>query len=220
MLKGIILANGKSPRKNVLKFLLNNEYSCLICADGGANSARKLKLIPNYIIGDFDSIESKNLKYFQEKSVIIKLKDQNSTDVEKCLNFMVKKKFKEAILSGVTGNRLDHTFCNLGIVLKYFNKISISIIAESSFLKAYTGSIELKTIPGETISIYGFNNKTKIKSTGLKYPLNNIGLPFGQKESTSNISISSSIKLVIVGGPIFIIRDFNLMKKNGFISTS
>lgn len=217
MTKGIILANGKSPGKSVLKFLLNHDYPCLICADGGANSARKLNLIPNYIIGDFDSIEFENLKYYQGKSVIINIKDQYSTDVEKCLDFMVKKKYSNAVLCGVTGNRLDHTFCNLGIVLKYFDKISISIIAEKSFLKAYKGIVELKTIPGETVSLYGFDKKTKIKSKGLKFPLNNIELPFGKKESTSNLAISSSIKLVITGGPIFIIRDFNLMKENGFI---
>ncbi len=217
MLNGIILANGKSPGKSVLKFLFNNDYSCLICADGGANSARKLNLIPNYIIGDLDSIKIENLKYFQKKSVIFKLKDQNSTDVEKCLNFMIKKKYTNAVLCGVSGNRLDHTFCNLGIVLKFFDKISISIIAEKSFLKAYKGIVELKTIPGETLSIYGFDKKTKIRSKGLKFPLNNIDLPFGKRESTSNMAISSSIKLVITGGPVFIIRDFNLMKKNGFI---
>ena len=35
---------------------MRNSYSTLFCADGGANSAMKMGLIPDYIIGDLDSI--------------------------------------------------------------------------------------------------------------------------------------------------------------------
>jgi thiamine pyrophosphokinase len=215
--KCIILANGKSPRKSVIEFLKRKNYDMLICADGGANSALKLNLIPDFIIGDLDSVSKTTLAYFKGKSVIKKINRQDDTDVEKCLKFAISKKISEAILVGVTGDRLDHTFCNLGIVLKFFDKIKLSIIAENSYLSAYSGSFELKTFPGETISLYGFNQKTKIKSEGLKYPLENFPLPFGVRESTSNVALSDKVKLKVTGGKIFIIRDFNNMKKNDLI---
>ena len=214
MKKCIILANGKLPQKSVVQYLMKNQYNNLICADGGSNSARKLNLIPNFIIGDLDSSKISTLKYFNKKSKIIKIKRQNDTDVEKCLKFAIKNKAEEAVLLGVTGDRLDHTFCNLGIVIKFFSKIKLSIIAENSFLSAYKKKAELKTIPGETISIYGFDSKTKIISKGLKFPLKNIALPFGERESTSNVAISNKVTLKINGGIIFVIRDFNVMKKN------
>ncbi|HSP87552.1 MAG TPA: thiamine diphosphokinase [Ignavibacteriaceae bacterium] len=212
MKKCIILANGKSPKKSVIKFLQKHNYTTLICADGGANKALNLNLIPDFIIGDLDSIEDSTLKYYQDKSEIIKLKRQNDTDVEKCLKFAIQKKYDEVILLGVTGNRLDHTFCNLGIVIKFFKKIKLKIIAEESLLIPYSGKVELKTSPGEIISIYGFDKKTKITSTGLKYPLKNSILPFGEKESTSNVSISEKVILHINGGIIFIVRNFNTAK--------
>jgi len=196
---------------------MKKNYNTLICADGGANSARKLNLIPDFIIGDLDSVSKSTLNYFRGKSIIHKIGRQNDTDVEKCLKFAISIRISEAILTGVTGDRLDHTFCNLGIVLKFFNKIKLSIIAEDSYLSAYSGNIELKTLPGETISLYGFNENTKIVSEGLKYPLKNIPLPFGVKESTSNVAVASKVKLKITGGRIFIIRDFNKMKKNDLI---
>ncbi len=217
MLKGLILANGKAPKKNIIKYLYEIGYSTLVCADGGSNSAKRMGLIPNVIIGDFDSISPSTLNFYKNKSKLIQIKDQYSTDVEKCLDYLIKKKFEEVILCGVTGDRLDHTFCNLGIVLKFFNKISVNIVAENSFLKAYTGSVKLATVAGETISLYGMNEKTKIKSTGLKFPLNNISLPFGKKESTSNVADGKEVELKISGGIIFIIRDFNLLRKNGLI---
>ena len=115
---------------------------------------------------------------------------------------------------GATGDRLDHTFCNLGIVLKYFNKIKIKIIHQRSLLTAFTGNIILSTIPNEVISFYGFDSKTRVKSSGLKYPLKNITLPFGQKESTSNVAAGNQVHLQINGGKIFVIRDFDLLRKH------
>ena len=215
MRKCIIIGNGKSPRKEVIKYLLRKDYSTVICADGGANSAKQLGITPDYIIGDLDSIYDKTVNYYKDKSKIIRIKRQNDTDIEKCLKFAINKGIKEAILTGVTGDRLDHTFCNLGIVLKFFRKIRIKIIAEKSLLTAYNGTVILNTIIGETISLYGFNEKTKITSKGLKYPLRNISLPFGKQESTSNLALSDSVNLKITGGIIFVIRDFNTVKKNG-----
>ena len=217
MRKCIIWANGKAPRKSAVLYLQKIGYNTLICADGGANSARKYNIIPDAVVGDFDSIDEKTISIFRNKSKIIQVKSQYSTDVEKCLSYAIKEKFSVAVLIGVTGDRLDHTFCNLGIVLKFFNKIKLSIAAENSFLSVFTGKVELHTIPGETISFYGFNSKTKIFSEGLKYPLRNISLPFGEKESTSNVALTNQVRLRIKGGKIFIIRDFNLLKKNGLI---
>jgi len=209
--KCIILANGKPPKKKIISFFQKKGYNKLICADGGANSALKMNLIPDVIVGDLDSISSNSLKEYKSVSKIIRLQRQNDTDVEKCLKYATSKKFDEALLVGVTGNRLDHTFCNIGIVLKFFPRINLSLIAENSFLKPYQGKVKLKTTPAETFSIYGFDRKTKITSKGLKYQLKDIALPFGERESTSNIATGDEIELIIKSGIVFVIRDVNLM---------
>jgi thiamine pyrophosphokinase len=214
MKKCIIIANGKSPTKKVVEYFYSKGFSTIICADGGANSAKKLDIIPDFIIGDLDSIDQQVLKYFQSKSTIIKIKRQNDTDVEKCLKFAIKKGFKEVILLGVTGDRLDHTICNLGIVIKFFTKIKIHISGENSFLSAFNKTVQIKSKINETISLYAFNKQTFITSKGLQYPLQKSNLAFGEKESTSNVSISEMIELKITGGIVFIIRDFNFMKKH------
>ncbi|HEY7751906.1 MAG TPA: thiamine diphosphokinase [Ignavibacteriaceae bacterium] len=211
--KCIILANGKPPKKSIITFFQKKEFKTLVCADGGADSALKMNLIPDVIIGDLDSISSKAKNKFRKTSKIIRLSRQNDTDVEKCLKYAINKKYDEVLLTGVTGNRLDHTFCNLGIVLKFFEKIKLSLIAEESFLKPYSGEAKLKTIPGETISIYGIGTKTKFTSTGLKYPLKNIPLPFGKKESTSNVASGNLVELKIKNGVGFVIRDLKLIMK-------
>lgn len=214
MKKSIILANGKPPKKSIISFFQKNGYESIICADGGANSALRMNLIPNVILGDLDSISPQALKKFKNTSTIIQLIRQNDTDVEKCLKYAISKKIEEVLLMGATGNRLDHTICNLGIVLKFLNQIKITLVAEDSFLKPLKGNIELKTHPGETISIYGFDKKTKITSEGLKYELKNDSLPFGEKESTSNVAKKNIVQLKISHGVVFVIRNVNFMIKH------
>lgn len=217
MKKSIILANGKPPAKKVISYLHSIGYSTIICADGGADTAKRLGITPDYIIGDFDSVKDETLQFFRNKSAIIRIKRQNDTDVEKCLKFAIKKNYKEAVLLGAIGDRLDHSFCNMGIVIKFFDKIKVRIISDKSILTPYTGTVTLNTVQDETISLYGFDEKTKITSAGLKYPLKKTSLPFGQRESTSNVSIKDKVKLKIKGGIIFVIRDFKTLKRHDII---
>ncbi|MGK9475860.1 thiamine diphosphokinase [Melioribacter sp. OK-6-Me] len=215
MKKGILWANGDPPSKRIIDFLVRTGYNKIICADGGANSAHQLNVVPDVIIGDLDSITNENLRYFSGKSKIVKQNRQNDTDVEKAIKYAIKNKFTDLFLIGATGSRLDHSFCNLGIMLKFYDEIQIKLLHRQSVLCVYEGNVEIKTLPGETISIYGFDRKTKITSRGLKYPLKETSLPFGEKESTSNVALKDSIYLTIKGGRVFVIRDFEAMRKNG-----
>ena len=216
----IIIANGDSPKRGIIKYLQENGAKTIIAADGGANSAYKLGITPNYIIGDFDSIKPKVKEYFLDKSEIINYTRQDDTDVEKALKFAIEKGFKTAYLLGGTGNRMDHSICNLGIVLKYFSQIKIILLHGKTILNPYSENIILQTIPNETISLYAFDDKTKITSKGLKYPLTNSTLRFGVSESTSNVALGNKVELEISGGIIFVIRKLKVMQKNDFIFKS
>lgn len=214
MKKCIIIANGKAPSKRLTVFLASKGYNKIICADGGANSARKLSVIPDFIIGDLDSISPENLDFFTGKSEIIKLPRQSDTDVEKCLKYAISKKFTDVVLLGVIGDRLDHSFGNLSIALKFSDRLNIRIVSGQTVLDIVSEEIELNTYPGETISLYGFDRKTLLTSDGLLYPLNKTPLPFGEKEGTSNVAVSSKVSLKVKGGSIFIVRQLNTLRKH------
>ncbi|MDP3147540.1 MAG: thiamine diphosphokinase [Ignavibacteria bacterium] len=218
MKKCLIIGNGKAPEKKTILFLMKKGFDTIICADGGLNHAHKLKIIPHYIIGDFDSVDKRLLESYRDKSNIIQIKRQDDTDIEKCLKYAVKQKFSEAVLLSVTGDRLDHSFCNLGIALKFHDKINVRVISETSLLTVYEKQVSFAAKNGEYISLYAFDNKTKITSQGLKYPLRETRLPFGVRESTSNVAVKEEVKLNIKNGRIFVIRDFETMEKNDLFS--
>lgn len=215
--KCLILANGNKPSKYWINYFIRTGYSFVICADGGADSAKQLGIQPKIIIGDLDSISAKTLKHYENTAQIIKYKRQNDTDLEKSIKFAIKNGFEEVVLCGATGNRLDHTFGNLGVVLKFNDKIKIFLHHHKSILYAIKGSNIIPTHEGETISFYGIDNKTKFISKGLKYPLRNVSLPFGISESTSNVAKTKNITIKISGGTGFVIRDLETVKKYDLI---
>lgn len=214
MKKCIILANGEAPLKSALNKLKKLGYADLYCADGGANSAKKMGLMPDYIIGDLDSIDLDTVKFYDGKSQLIHYTRQSDTDVEKTLKFVVRKKYDEAVLTAGTGDRLDHSLTNLSLVYKYFNKIKVSVLHQSSILTPISGQNIIKTTPGEPISILGFTSDTIVTSQGLKYQLMGTKVCFGIMDSQSNEAVSSQIYVNVENGIAFLIRDFKTWFEN------
>ncbi len=210
----IILANGDEPKKKLLLKLMKLGYSTLFCADGGANTAYKLGVVPDYIIGDLDSIKKEVLDSFNKKSKIIHLKRQDDTDVEKVLKTVLKYRYNEVVLLGGTGDRFDHSLANIGIMLRYYDKIKIHLVHFDTIATVIKGKSKFVTSPGETISLFAFDGKTKIQSKGLKYSLDNIALKFGEREGSSNEAIGNSIELNVRYGKVLIIRNLGSFLKD------
>lgn len=215
--KALIAANGYIQSKSKIKNLQNEGYKFLVGVDGGNNYLSKLGLIPDLAIGDFDSINPTLLKKLESKTKVIHLRRQNDTDVEKALKYLIKNNFTDVILLGGTGDRLDHSIANIGFVLKYFDKIRISIIHYNSILIPLTGKVELNCWKNEIISLYTFSPETIVSSQGLKYKLNKTSLMIGKKDSTSNIATGTKVKLIIENGVVCVVRNLKMVLQNGFI---
>lgn len=70
----LLIVNSKI---NLQLFKKISQKKIIICADGGANSLFSHRfqlpdLLPEYILGDFDSITEETLEYFKSKGVVIK----------------------------------------------------------------------------------------------------------------------------------------------------
>lgn len=81
----------------------------VVCADGGMLFAQNAGLIPDLIIGDFDSSA-----YPDDSSCeVIRLPvSKDDTDTIYCIKECLKRGFTVFLLSGMTGGRQDHTFAN------------------------------------------------------------------------------------------------------------
>jgi thiamine pyrophosphokinase len=202
MKRALILANGKPPGKQLFrKSLASADW--FICADGGANAASRFGCAPDLIIGDLDSIEKETLALFS-KVDIKKLKDQNSTDLEKALTAALRKKCKEIVVLGATGGRLDHAIGNLGALVRFSRKAHITYIDDMGELFAANYSKEFNLPIGTTISLLPLSRCSGIVTKGLKWNLKNESLELGVRESTSNVIVSVPANIKVRKGSLII----------------
>ncbi|GAE86853.1 thiamine diphosphokinase [Acetivibrio straminisolvens] len=91
------------------------EADFIVCADGGALHLQRLGIKPDVLLGDFDSIEDKHLEYYKEQNVeIFKFpSEKDMTDTELAVDTVIDKGYKDIVIIGGTGTRLDHTLSNI-----------------------------------------------------------------------------------------------------------
>jgi len=198
----LIICNGEMPSQKILAPLLKKK-TFIICADGGANKARAFNILPHCIIGDLDSITQKTRHYFSSVPIIHN-PDQNSTDLEKALEYLVVNSFSSATIIGATGDRPDHTMANFSILMKYHKKISLQFFDERCTVKIVRKNIRFTAEIGQQISLLPMGKCSGITTEGLKFPLNNETLELGVREGSSNEAVKKIISITLKTGSLLL----------------
>jgi thiamine pyrophosphokinase len=194
----LVICNGEVLSKSKIAPLLR-EQPFIICADGGANKARLLGIRPHAIIGDLDSISSRTRKHFSRVETI-HIADQESTDLEKALDFLLKLLIPSATVVGATGGRPDHSLANLSILKKYHRRIRLLYSDPFCDIRIIDSKTAFEAVVGSVISLMPLDRCEGIQTIGLKYPLENESLELGEREGTSNVVISSPVQITVKKG--------------------
>lgn len=205
-MRAAIFLNGKHPSIRIIRRFIQG--NCLIiAADGGGNYLYKKKIIPDSVIGDMDSLDEDALRFFRKrKSAVIHIREQETTDFEKCLNYCVKNKIREALVFGATSMRPDHTMNNFSVMKRFRNKLLVRLITEEFEIFFAAKDLEFEYPRHETISLIGIPTATCVTTKGLRYRLNNEDLTFGHREGSLNQSISGKIKITHKSGDLLVFR--------------
>lgn len=191
MTNAIIVCNGEN-----IKTVLPKGF--VIYADGGINHLPIIGLTPDCIIGDFDSAKPSLLKEYENK--IVRLNEQNTTDSEKAIIFAKEKGFKDIIMTGAIGSRIDHTINNLYLLEKY-SELNIHIVDKQTDIFLAKNPICLKTKKGDLISLIPLNDVTSLKMEGLQYKTNTLSRSF---VGVHNIATSSKVNISFNKGTLLI----------------
>lgn len=84
------------------------ENDFILCADAGYELARKAGVKPDVVIGDFDSMDAPEDEEIIRHPVI-----KDDTDTILCINHALGKGYRNFLIVGGIGGRLDHTIANL-----------------------------------------------------------------------------------------------------------
>lgn len=98
--------------EEVKKYLRPGDYS--IFCDNGLRHLEVLGIEPDLIIGDFDSHAAPQLPV----ETIFLPREKDDTDSVYAVREALKRGFRDFLLVGVVGDRIDHSLGNLSILLK------------------------------------------------------------------------------------------------------
>ncbi len=185
-ISAVLLCNGEPPAGKLLRRLVR-EADVFVCADGGANAAHTMGLVPDAIVGDLDSVKPSTLKAFNN-SLVIRVARQDNTDMEKALDFCLHQGFRRVTVTGITGGRVDMTLGNLIVLWKYIERIEIMLAGTGWVGFPVKGAAQFRAPMGSTVSILPFGALHGATLQGLRYPLRNATIKAGDV-AVSNTSV-------------------------------
>lgn len=211
-MKALIIGNGSDVEKENLERI---SYDYIICADGGLNKVKKLQLIPNLIVGDFDSVDKALLDSFLALNIeTIKFPpEKDYTDMELAIDIAVKKGFDHITLLCATGTRLDHTLANILLIEKYYNKgINVEIVDNHNIIKLISDNTDLNVykMNEHFVSIVPISKKLiGLTLENFKYPLDDVEVKRGEALLISNEVTNEKGRIVLKKGTaiLFLSKD-------------
>jgi len=210
MIKTLIVSGGIVEDDILNKFKDGFDY--IIASDRGLEELDKYNIIPNYIVGDFDSIDKKILdKYINDEHVIIKKlnPEKDYTDTHMALKLAIELKSTEITIIGAIGTRLDHTIANIHILKETLEKnIECKIIDKRNEIQLINKKTTLKMNDNyKNISLIPLTTKVSgVTLKGFKYSLEKSTLEIGHSIGVSNEQIEKYEEIDLEKGILILIK--------------
>lgn len=140
-----------------------------ICCDSGLKHREKLGIIPNLIVGDFDSYKNPHM----DVETIILPCEKDDTDTVFAVKEALSRGFQDFLLVGVIGGRLDHTLGNVSLLLMLDAQgkeaMALDDFSEMQIVSDQPAQIENRYAYFSLLNISGTAQGITIKNA--KYPL-------------------------------------------------
>ena len=162
----------------------------IISVDGSANKLIDLGIIPDVIIGDFDSLQAKRIKNVK----LIETPDQNKTDFRKTLDWCIEKNILNISIFGISGKSDDHFLGNYYTLNDFGSTIQWRAFTDFSIISPCKGMKKFESFKGQKVSLFCMKGSSTISSKNLEYPLKSYQLK-PSDEAVRNIAIADQFTI-------------------------
>ncbi|KZE84869.1 thiamine diphosphokinase [Myroides marinus] len=192
----LIIANGAACSQELMGQLL--EWSPLVVVlDSAIERVIELGIKVDVLIGDFD--RDFNADVYREKQYpieIVHIADQDSTDLEKACDYLIKRGIPAANIIWATGKRADHTITNITNLSKYKDTLKITMYDDYSRIYPLPKNFKKWYEKDTIISLIPIGEVTNITTTNLMYTLTNESLILGERTGSSNAVVEDGLVTV------------------------
>lgn len=183
-------------------FLKDRSFNKVIAVDAGLEAVKALGILPDVIVGDFDTVKTEVLSEFQQMEHIIwevHRPEKDETDTELALKRAMASGCGEIAILGATGGRLDHMLGNLHLLYPCLQKGIFAYLLDSQnkvYLLDEGKDFFEETLWGKYVSFLPLSQEVKgITLTGFKYPLYEKDIEIGTSLCISNELIEEEARI-------------------------
>jgi thiamine pyrophosphokinase len=205
---GVIICGGRITDYIFMKKYLE-DADLVISADSGARHCKSFDIVPDLLVGDFDSVSDADYRDLVSAGVgILKFPvEKDMTDSELAIDIALEKGCSRVLLLGALGTRLDHSLSNLFLLKKLLDRGKEGILAdENNEARLINHSIELESKKDVYITLLPVAGPAKgVTTQGLYYPLENATLEVGSSWGVSNRFSSEKAAVTVQEGTLLVI---------------
>lgn len=205
-----IFGAGCYGKENINTDKLKNGF--IIAADGGFSYLEENNIVPNLVVGDFDSLGRIPSGF----EIVRHPAAKDDTDTMLAVNEGLNRGYNKFIIYGGLGGRLDHTFANIQTLTYLASKGALGfMIGENTVITSIKNSklVFDKSYSG-TVSVFTSGSCAEgVCLKGLKYPLDNAVLTHDIPLGVSNEFLGIPAEITVKNGSLIVMWIKNLDKK-------
>src|ERR1700689_2256058 len=160
MKRAIIFVNGNLSNLTRVKQYINKS-TLLIGCDGGTRHILGLGLQPDIVIGDLDSFRPEEITSDHQPKYITCPTEKDFTDSEFAIRYAEAASYRDIILVGALGYRLDHLLGNI-FLLDKFSDLQIKIVEGHQEAYIVRGHAKITGHKDDTISFIPIVGNPKV----------------------------------------------------------
>jgi thiamine pyrophosphokinase len=206
----LIVSGGTVSKELFETVLLEYSFDKIIACDKGLEACNDMNLMPDVIIGDFDSADINIVEQYRDKTEFIQLDvHKDYTDTHVAVNYAVEAGCDRLVLLGATGTRLDHTWANVGLLkICVDNNIEGFIIDEHNRITMINKKYTLnKAEKYDYVSLIPYSEYVSaVTLTGFEYPTEEFTFRLGESIGVSNVITDDSATIHLKSGYLIVIE--------------
>ena len=186
------------------KLLLPGDY--VIACDAGYLNARSLGVVPDLIVGDFDSAPRP-----EGENLVVLPAEKDDTDTHYAARLAVEKGFEQVLILGVLGGaRLDHSLAAIAAGLWLAKQgPEVTIAGRGAELRYVLPGrpVKVEHAPHAYFSLFPLEGTAEgVSITGAKYPLQNARLVPDATLGASNETMPGGAEVRVERGSLLLVR--------------
>lgn len=185
-------------------FINKSGNPLIIAADGGLTQLDKINIVPDIVVGDFDSLNFEPAHPF-----VIKLpREKDDTDIYRAAIEGLLRGCDCFFIFGGLGGRLDHTFANIQILKHLSEKNARGFLFGDGFAATVirSSSFALPAKKEGVISVFSLSDVSEgVTLEGLYYPLRDATITSSYPVGISNEFVETPAQISVKSGTLLIL---------------